>query len=129
MTPGAGALVDTSVLVDVLRGHPQARSVLQRQAQAGILLGSVVTQVEVLAGMRPAEERVTRALLARLQWQPLEEAVIEESGRLGRRWLPTHGGIDTADLIIAATAGIAGVPLLTRNMRHFPMFADLASPY
>lgn len=122
-------LVDTSVLIDALRGVEPARELLREQATRGPLVGSIVTRVEVLCGMRQAEERVTRALLDRLVWHPVDDEVVEEAGRLGRRWLPSHRGIDTADLTIAATASVLGLPLKTRNVRHFPMFADLASPY
>jgi predicted nucleic acid-binding protein len=55
--------------------------------------------------------------------------VAEEAGALGRRWLPSHHNIDGADLAIAATAIHRGSRLLTRNTRHFPMFAELRAPY
>jgi predicted nucleic acid-binding protein len=42
---------------------------------------------------------------------------------------PGNRGIDTADLAIAATAMALDVRLLTRNVKHFPMFAGLAAPY
>ena len=48
---------------------------------------------------------------------------------MGRKWLPSHHPIDGTDLAIAATAIRCGARLLTRNVRHFPMFADLQAPY
>jgi len=45
------------------------------------------------------------------------------------RWRASHPGIGVADLAIAATAEQLGAPLATRNVRHFPMFADLKAPY
>jgi predicted nucleic acid-binding protein len=48
---------------------------------------------------------------------------------LGRQWLASHHTIDNADLAIAATAIRSGSRLLTRNVRHFPMFTDLHPPY
>jgi len=59
----------------------------------------------------------------------VRSAVAEEAGALGRRWLPSHDAIDGADLAIAATATLNQLRLLTRNVRHFPMFASLRSPY
>lgn len=123
------AVVDTSVLIDVLRGVPPAVELLADTRASGPLGASVITRVEVLAGMRPEEEDATRALLATLRWHPLDDGVVEEAGALGRRWLTTHGGIDSADLVIAATARRLAAPLYTRNLRHFPMFADLVAPY
>lgn len=123
------ALVDTSVLIDVLRGDANAGAVLRDARMVGPLHASEVTRLEVLAGMRPKEETATRALLAILDWYPLDARVAEVAGELGRHWLPGNRGIDSADLTIAATAVIVGAPLLTRNVKHFPMFQGLSTPY
>jgi predicted nucleic acid-binding protein len=79
--------------------------------------------------MREGEGPLTRSLLATLIWHPVDPDVAEEAGALGRRWIRSHHLIDGADLAIAATAILTGSRLLTRNVRHFPMFADLRAPY
>lgn len=122
-------LVDTSVLVDYLRGRPEAAAVLEAERADGALYASEITRLEVLAGMRPSEEPATRWLLATLRWQPVDAEVAERAGELGRTWLPSHRGIDGADLAIAATAALLRARLLTLNVRHFPMFAGLEAPY
>jgi hypothetical protein len=123
------ALVDTSVLIDYLRGHEGAAGVLETERSAGPLHASEITRLEVLAGMRPAEEAGTRALLSTLIWHTVDADVAEQAGELGRRWLRSHPTIDGADLAIAATTILNGSRLLTRNVRHFPMFAQLSQPY
>ncbi len=123
------ALVDTSVLIDVLRGEVAAAEVLRNARMAGPLHASEVTRLEVLAGMRPPEEAATRALLAALTWHPLDDRVAEVAGDLGRRWLVSNRGIDSGDLAIAATAVLLDAALLTRNIKHFPMFSGLSAPY
>ena len=122
-------LVDTSVLIDVLRGEARAAAVLRDARMAGLLHASEVTRLEVLAGMRATEESTTRALLAILDWHPLDAQIAEVAGELGRRWLPGNRDIDSADLAIAATAVLTDARLLTRNVKHFPMFAGLRPPY
>lgn len=122
-------VVDTSVLVDVLRGSDAARSVLAARRRQGLLHSSQICAIEVLAGMRPREEAAVRSLLSSLQLHPVDSVVAERAGELGRRWLPSHSGIDAADLVVAATALTLGVDLLTVNVRHFPMFDGLAAPY
>lgn len=122
-------LVDTSVLIDYLRGNQAAAELIEQERSAGPLHASEITRLEVLAGIRPAEQDMTRRLLSTLAWHPLDEQVAEEAGALGRRWLASHHAIDGADLAIAATAIYNGARLLTRNVRHFPMFADLRAPY
>ena len=123
------ALVDTSVVIDYLRGHEGAAELLEGERATAPLHASEITRLEVLAGMRPAEEDATRSLLSTLLWHPVDSDVAEEAGALGRRWLVSNHTIDGADLAIAATAIRTGSRLLTRNVRHFPMFADLRSPY
>lgn len=123
------ALVDTSVLIDYLRGHEPAAHLLEQARMAGPLHASEITRIEILAGMRAGEEEPTGWLLASLAWHAVDGAVAEEAGALGRQWLPSHQGIDSADLAIAATAILVRAELLTLNVRHFPMFPNLQRPY
>ena len=122
-------LVDTSILIEYLRGHQHAADVLVNERASGVLHASEITRLEVLAGMRPAEEDGTRALLSTMRWHSLDEQVAEKAGELGRSWLPSHRGIDGADLAIAATAVLLDARLITLNVKHFPMFAGLRRPY
>ncbi len=122
-------LVDTSVLIDYLRGHHRAAEVLERERAAAPLHASEMTRLEVLAGMRRSERARTLALLSTFVWHSVDTEVAEQAGALGRTWLASHHTIDGADLAIAATAIRTGAQLLTRNVRHFPMFPDLRPPY
>lgn len=122
-------VVDTSVLIDVLRGRADALRVLREERAAGPIHASDITRLEVLAGMRPAEESATREFLRAFVWHPLDERLAELAGELGRQWLPSNRGIDAADLVIAATAVSLDAELYSMNVKHFPMFADLAAPY
>ncbi len=122
-------LVDTSVLIDYLRGVPAAADLLETERAAEALHASEISRLEVLAGMRATEEDQTRSLLSTLSWHPLDAEVAERAGELGRAWLPSHRGIDGADLAVAATAILLDARLLTMNVRHFPMFSDLRRPY
>jgi hypothetical protein len=122
-------LVDTSVIVDYLRGHPGAERVLEVARVDAPLHASEITRLEVLAGVRTHEEGATRALLSVFVWHPIDALIAERAGDLGRRWLSSHNRIDSADLAIAATAIVTGCELLTCNVKHFPMFKDLKKPY
>lgn len=123
------ALVDTAILIDYLRGHEPAADLLETERASGPLHASGITRLEVLAGMRPAEEELTRLLLSTLVWHEVDADVAEQAGALSRQWLASHHGIDSADLAIAATAIVARANLLTLNVRHFPMFPNLRRPY
>lgn len=123
-------VIDTSVLIDHLRGNEAARAVLRGAATAGQrLYASVLTKVEVLAGVRPSEEYATRRLLDSLDWVDVDNQLAEVAGMLARQYLPSHPGVDPVDYIIAATTQRLGAELWTRNVRHFPMFPGLRAPH
>ena len=123
-------VVDTSVLIDHLRGDDAARDALRSAADSGErLAASVRTGVEVLAGMRAPEEHATRRLLDSLDWIDVDSDLAERAGALANRFLRLHPGIDPVDYVIAATVERLGARLWTRNVRHVPMFPALEAPY
>ncbi|MBM2811602.1 MAG: type toxin-antitoxin system VapC family toxin [Chloroflexi bacterium] len=123
-------VIDTSVLIDHLRGNELARVALRQAAEGGEhLVASVLTKVEVLAGMRLSEARRTRQLLDLLDWIEVDDGLAESAGRLANRYLRSHPGIDPVDYVIAATVERLGARLWTRNVKHFPMFTGLDAPY
>ena len=93
------------------------------------LAASVLTRVEILAGMRDSEEVATRQLLSSLAWVDVDEELAERAGLLARRYVASHPGVDPVDYVIAVTAQQLGANLWTRNVRHFPMFDGLRPPY
>jgi predicted nucleic acid-binding protein len=120
-------LLDTSVLIDVLRGDEASVGFVTDLEQVPCC--SEVTRAEVLRGVRSGERRAVARLFAALDWIAVDERVSHAAGELGRTWRRSHPGIDTADLLIAASAELAGATLATANVRHFPMFEDLRPPY
>lgn len=122
-------LVDTCVLIDVLRGDERARTALQGVVDRGErIVGSVLTRTEIIAGTRAHEEATVAALFGIVGWLPVESTA-DRAGRYAQQYARSHRGIDVVDFVIAATADLASATLLTRNVKHFPMFADLRSPY
>ncbi|KRA39051.1 MULTISPECIES: type II toxin-antitoxin system VapC family toxin [unclassified Nocardioides] len=123
-------VVDTSVLIDHLRGKPAAREALSGLIESGeAIVGTVLSRTEVLAGMRSGEDVGTLALLDTLEWLPVTADIADRAGRFAQTYLRSHTGVDTVDHVIAATVEAVGGRLWTRNVKHFPMFGDLAAPY
>ena len=126
----AVVVVDTSVLIDHLRGRSEALARLDGAiAEGQHLVVSVLTKVEVLAGMRSHERSSVRDLLAVLRWIEVDEPIADEAGRMARKYRASHPGVDGTDLVIAATTETVGGTLWTRNVKHFPMFPGLTAPY
>jgi predicted nucleic acid-binding protein len=123
-------VLDTSVLIDVLRGDREARRALSAATEAGEqFAASMVTKVEILQGMRSSERTAVRRVLAVLHLVALDDDVADLAGEFGRRYRASHRGIDVPDFVIAATAAHLDAPLWTRNVKHFPMFEGLTTPY
>jgi len=119
-------VLDTTVLIDVLRGHRPALEYLRSLDEPPAC--SEVTRVEVVRGLRHRERDAAEGLMRTMRWSAVDEQVARRAGSLGRTWRRSHA-LATADLIIAATAQELGAELATSNTRHFPMFAGLTPPY
>lgn len=123
-------VVDTSVLIDHLRGDQRAYAAIHRvRATDRRLSASVLSKVEILAGMRPPEGERTRRLLDSIEWLEVDDELAERAGALATRYLRSHPGIEVVDYVIAATVQRLGAALLTRNLKHFPMLDGLTDPY
>jgi len=123
-------MVDTSVLIDHLRGDQRAVGRLRAAVERGDELWSVTpARTEILAGARPEEEAVIGTLLAQLRWLDVTVELADAAGRLAARFLRSHRGVDTVDYLVAAGTQALGAELLTLNIRHFPMFPELEPAY
>ena len=123
-------VIDTSVLIDHLRGDGRAEQLLVGASHAGHELWSVtVVRTEVLAGMRSGDEVETHRLLALLSWRDVDIDVADRAGELARRYLKSYPGVDTIDYMIAAATLVLGAELKTQNIKHFPMFRGLRRAY
>jgi len=124
-------VLDTSVLLDHLRGRPRkATELIPRAIERGDEPWSThVVRTEVLAEMRAGEETTTRDLFRLIAWVAVDETIAETAVALGRQYLPSHPAIDAVDLIVAAVTQHLDAELKTTNLKHFPMFPGLAPPY
>ncbi len=123
-------LADTEVLIAQLRGSAVAREWLGNAAdRTGRPSISVLTATEVLTGMRSAERSATYRLLGSCHALPVTDAIARRAGELGRAYRASHSGISVSEYVIAATAEHHGLDLATLNVKHFPMFPDLAPPF
>jgi predicted nucleic acid-binding protein len=126
MTP---VVIDSSVLIDAFRRHEPARRAIRAARARGELWSPVTTRIEILGGLLPGEERRIGHLLSIVAWQPITADVADIAAAYTRRYRGAFSGIDMTDYLIAATTEVLGGTLLTRNVRHFPMFPGLEPAY
>lgn len=123
------SLLDTSVAVDYLRGHPGAITLLEGLVAADEIYASELTRFELLAGVRARELDALESFCSALRWIPVDEGVTRIAGEFARGFRAAHSGIDDVDYLIAATSIQYRLALLTTNVRHYPMLTGIQAPY
>jgi predicted nucleic acid-binding protein len=117
------ALLHTSVLIGD-ESPSDLEGAISTASLAELHFGVLVARDQVERGRRAQRLGVIEATFDPLpvdapvarEWGHLAAAIVERGGQPRRRAM---------DLVIAATANVAGVPLLTQNAGDFSLIADL----
>ncbi|MFN8496904.1 MAG: type II toxin-antitoxin system VapC family toxin [Anaerolineae bacterium] len=120
-------LVDTDVLIDYLHGRQAAVEYIDGLSTALFL--SVITVAELYAGVREGAERVRLDKFVSTFDSIYVDTEIAVQGGLYHRTYGRSHGTGIADSLIAATAALGGLSLVTLNHRHFPMLTNVIVPY
>jgi len=108
---GAHALFDTNILIDFTHGIPGAQKELLRYSSRAI---SIITWIEILAGVPPNQEAETRGFLTTFRVISITSEISERAITIRR-----ESRIKLPDAIILATAEIEDFLLITRNTKDF----------
>ncbi len=113
-------LVDTDILIDYFNTGLHGRLLDDRRSR---IYFSVVTCKELLAkkGLKATERQAIEEALRRFRLIPLAPAITARYSHLRRR----YPDLEKEDALIAATALVKRLPLMTRNWRHFARIAGL----
>lgn len=114
-------LLDSDVLIWQLRDQQETVALLARLSKTGILTCSVVSIVEIQAGVRRGEEEKTNALLDSLKAYDVTSIIANLAGKFIRDYRAKGITLDFVDSIVAATAATHSLTLLTYNVKHYPM--------
>jgi len=115
-------LLDTSVLIDALRGRDAGRRLRElRTSGAAIPWICAINVEELYRGVRETEEATLSRFLDGLRLAPLGRAEAELAGRWRRDFARRGVTLGQADCLIAAAAVGVGARLATGNPKHFPM--------
>jgi len=114
-------LLDTTVLIDALRGRAAADRVRSLRREGTVPYVSAINIEEVVRGLFPTEEGDANRLFHGLRIAPLGHREGERAGRWRREFAAGGITLSQADCLIAAAAmGVEG-RLATGNPDHFPM--------
>ena len=113
-------LLDTTFIVDHLRGTPEAVQRLRRIVEQGdIPFVNDVVIAEAWAGAPSADDRALTNLLEFLEFIAAGPVHAKTAGLWRARSRAAGRDIGFADALIAACAADSRAPVLTRNVRDF----------
>ncbi len=117
-------LLDTNVLIYNLQGalSSEVKASIRQAMDTQQAYISVITRIEVLGwkGYNDTTLRQMGQLLSKLREIPLAEGVVQDTIRIRKQF-----GLKLPDAVIAASAAVNGLPLLTGNVDDFKRVLDL----
>lgn len=130
MTAPSQAVIDTDILSAIMRGNPsateRARSYLKTYRQFTF---SALTRYEVLRGLlakKAARQLVAfDQLCAASQVLPVTDTIIVQGASIYASLSQRGDLISDADILIAATAIVHGLIVVTNNTQHFRRIQNL----
>lgn len=121
----SSGILDSSILIDCLRGHPSAVAFLSALTAHGRAVTHLMVAAELLAGARDLREQtLIDSFLTQFQVLAPDESDGRGALDLYRKYHLSHG-VDWPDCQIAATALRLGVEVYTQNVKHFAAFPGL----
>ena len=116
-------LWDTNVLSELIRREPNAGVMAWADGETAVTI-SVVTLEEILYGLawKPVPRIVAwfdRFLARECEVLPVTAVVARVSGQIRGRLQAKGRERSQADMMVAATASVHGLTVVTRNVRHF----------
>jgi predicted nucleic acid-binding protein len=117
----AVVVLDTTVLIDALRGRPAVARIRQLISAGDTLLTTAINVEEIVRGLRSNEAGAGDLLFAGLRVLPIGRAEGELAGRWRREFAATGVTLHQADCLIAAAAVGVNARLATGNVKDYPM--------
>jgi len=116
-------LIDTDIFIDYLNGVSTVKNFLDSPGHK--IYYSMVTRKELLRkpGLSSIERGRIERLLAKHRLIPVDNQIAEKFSQLLSPY--TGQGIRKADALIAATAWVKKLPLVTRNIKHYQFINEI----
>lgn len=114
-------LLDTDVIIWHLRGHEPTEELLKSIEIEQPIGCSVISIFEVWAGSREKDKQYTHYYTSPLYKIPVDGAIAMKAADYWREFRSKGITLGQADAIIAATANVMNLLIVTYNRKHYPM--------
>ncbi len=121
-------LIDTDIIIDHLRGHSVSGNLLKKIIFDDYFRGfySSITEIELFSAEIIDDEQAKNInmLLSSLVRLDINSEIARAAGNLLGKYRKSNG-LEMADAIIAATAINYGLPVISRNVKHYSFIPGL----
>lgn len=114
-------LLDSTVLIDYLRGRPAVQRVRALREAGDVPCTTPINVEEIVRGLRPSETEVASELFDGLDILPIRRREGRRAGQWRGEFAARGVTLWQADCLIAAAAVETGATLVTGNPKDFPM--------
>jgi predicted nucleic acid-binding protein len=114
-------LIDSDILIWILRGNKKYEDLLLDLKDKGILSISTITIAEIYKNIFPAEIVKTETILDEFEVYEVTTSVGKQAGLYWQQYNKQFKTLSLADCLIAATANVNNLTLVSLNSKHFPM--------
>lgn len=114
-------LIDTDILIWVLRGNKKYEDLLQNLKNKDSISISTITIAEIYKNIYPSEIVKTESLFDEFQTWDVVAPVAKQAGFYWQEYAKRIRNLSIMDCLIAATASVNNLTLVSLNVKHFPM--------
>jgi predicted nucleic acid-binding protein len=114
-------VLDSTVLIDYLRGRPVVERLARLRAAGETPATTAVNVEEIVRGLRPTETEAARRLFDGLVVLPVDGPAAWQAGSWRREYAARGVTLYQADCLVAAAAFARRATLVTGNPTDFPM--------
>jgi len=120
----AAFLIDTDVLIDISRGNSNAADFVDA-LQGDILIGRISAMELIIGARNKRDQKVIEKFISLYSIQELSDAIGHNALQSLKQYSKSHG-LTLADALIAATAMVNDLTLVSRNEKHFRPIKELS---
>lgn len=114
-------LIDTDILIWVLRGNKKYEDLLQNLKNKDSLSISTITIAEVYKNIYPSEMMKTENVLHEFETWDVTTPIAKQGGLYWKQYAKQLKNLNLTDCLIAGTANLNNLILVSLNIKHFPM--------
>ncbi len=114
-------LLDTNIVLETFWGKEPIASKVRSWIESGEIAISAVTVAEIVAKASPEEKQKLDLLASKFGVLPVDQVVAEIAGNYRNQFARKQKRVFLLDCLIAATAKLYNLKLMTHNRRDYPM--------